>query len=47
MVLDTMPKGFSGFGDRGNGSMAFPPHSRKVMYPCRQPWKGGNVRGNA
>jgi hypothetical protein len=41
MVLDTMPKGFSGFGGRGNGSMAFPPHSGKLMYPCSQPWKGG------
>jgi hypothetical protein len=44
MVLDTMPKGFSGFGGRGNGSMAFPPHLGKVMYLCWQPWKGGICR---
>src|SRR3954463_3660815 len=34
MVLDTIPRGFSGFGRKGNSSMAFPPRSGKVMYPC-------------
>jgi hypothetical protein len=41
MVLETMPKGFSGFGGRGNGSMAFPPHSGKLMYSYLGLWKGG------
>jgi hypothetical protein len=44
MVLETMPKGFNGFGGRGNGSMAFPPHSGELMYSCPGSWKGVSAK---